>query len=42
MPAQEAARRSDAWLEGVHAGTRLADRAYRLSLLEKRAGELSR
>jgi hypothetical protein len=31
----EAARRIDAWLDGVYAGTRLADRAYRLSLLEK-------
>jgi hypothetical protein len=40
MPGEEAARTIEAWLDGVYAGTRLADRAYRLSLLEKRAGEL--
>jgi len=41
MPGEEAARRVDAWLDGVYAGTRLADRAYRLSLLEKPARELA-
>lgn len=42
MPAEEAARAVDAWLDGVFGGTRLADRAYRLSLLDKRARDLSR
>lgn len=42
MPADDAARKVDAWLDGVYAGTRLADRAYRLSLLEKGAGGLRR
>ncbi len=42
MPSPEAARRTDAWLEGVYAGTRLADLAVRLSWLEKSARELSR
>jgi hypothetical protein len=41
MPGEEAARKTDAWLDGVYAGTRLADRAFRLSLLEKRPGELA-
>ena len=42
MPAEEVARRVDAWLDGVYGGTRLADRAYRLSLLDKPAAELAR
>lgn len=42
MRTDEAARKVDAWLDGVYAGTRLADGAYRLSLLEKRAGDLRR
>ena len=42
MPVGEAARKVDAWLDGVYAGTRLDDRTYRLSLLEKRARDLSR
>ncbi|HEU4385432.1 MAG TPA: S46 family peptidase [Anaeromyxobacteraceae bacterium] len=42
MPAEEAGRRADAWLDGVYAGTRLADRSYRLSLLETRARDLDR
>ncbi len=42
MRADEAARKVDAWLDGVYGGTRLADGAYRLSLLEKRAGDLRR
>jgi len=42
MPAGEAARKVDAWLDGVYAGTRLDDRTYRLSLLELRARNLSR
>jgi hypothetical protein len=42
MPAGEAARKVDAWLDGVYAGTRLGDREYRLSLLEKRARDLAR
>jgi hypothetical protein len=42
MPPAEAARKVDAWLDGVYAETRLADRTYRLSLLERRARDLSR
>jgi hypothetical protein len=42
MAAEEAARRVDAWLDGVYAGTRLADRDHRLSLLERRSRDLSR
>ncbi|HET6922233.1 MAG TPA: S46 family peptidase [Anaeromyxobacteraceae bacterium] len=42
MAGEEAARKVDAWLDRVYAGTRLADRAYRLSLIEKRPGELAR
>jgi hypothetical protein len=41
MPAPEAARKVDAWLDGVYAGTRLQERSYRLSLLEKGARELA-
>jgi hypothetical protein len=42
MPTGEAARRIDTWLEGVYAGTRLGDLAFRLSLLEKPARDLAR
>ena len=42
MASAEAARQIDAWLDGVYAGTRLHDRTYRLSLLERRAGDLAR
>ena len=41
MPSEEAGRRADAWLEGVYAGTRLADLSFRLSLLEKPARDLA-
>jgi hypothetical protein len=40
LPPEEAARRIDAWLDGVYAGTRLADKAYRLSLLDRSAKQL--
>ncbi len=42
MAAEEVARKVDAWLDGVYAATRLADRGYRLSLLDRRAAELDR